>query len=226
MVHSRFKRSSRLIESAAFPSLRVKSDTHTLGMNPSRNVRWNTLLRTVSIMQPMSHPGTFLRRFSRSGRNCFPFEARLGRSFLLGRSFPLNLFAPSFLATSSTSHLFCLHHNQIDLLGSPHSTISKFLLRVLIQLFPSLLINFSITIPAPRPHLSFSFPHHPSSTFPYPQEPKPEPLSFQRQPSPITRQVPLAANSSCPSRTPYHTRLHKTMRSHSYRNTEPKPLTA
>ena len=166
MVHSRFKRSSRLIESAAFPSLRVKSDTHTLGMNPSRNVRWNTLLRTVSIMQPMSHPGTFLRRFSRSGRNCFPFEARLGRSFLLGRSFPLNLFAPSFLATSSTSHLFCLHHNQIDLLGSPHSTISKFLLLVLIQLFPSLLINFSISIPAPRPHLSFAFPHHPSSTFP------------------------------------------------------------
>lgn len=36
-----------------------------------------------------------------------------------------------------------------------------------------------------------------SSTSPYRQEPKPEPLSFQHQPSHITRQVPLATEQAC-----------------------------
>ena len=43
---------------------------------------------------------------------------------------------------------------------------------------------------APRLHFYFFLPS--SSILPYRQEPKPEPLSFEHQPSPITRQAPMA----------------------------------
>ena len=182
--------------------------------------------RNSTTMHPMTLASRLLRCSSRSSRDFFPFEARRDRSFLPGRSFPLNLLAPSSLAASSTSHLFCLHHNQINpwqlaldnkfisaprphpnfpsLINNFHTSMSPFLLLILTLLSPSLIISFATSPGTQAGAALFSasaFAHRKTTSF-------------------GDRAGMLA------SRTPYRTHLQKTVRSHSFRNTKPKPLTA
>ena len=76
----------------------------------------------------MAHPAILLRRFSSSSHESLHLKP--------------GLVAPSFLHPSSTSHLVCLHHNQIQLLGSPHSRINSCSLRVFTFTFSFLLHQF------------------------------------------------------------------------------------
>ena len=157
-----------MIDHAAFPASRfkVKSDSRILGMNLNRNHDEIACSEAAPFMHPMARSSRLLCGFSRSSCSRLASGARLGRAFLL--SLLTCSLLPSFAHQASATSFFVY----ITIKSTPWQ--------------PALDNKFLFL--SPRPHLTL-----PSLTINFAisrQESKPEPLSFQHQPSPITRQVP------------------------------------
>ena len=101
---------------------------------PRPQVQRQTLLASNTIQTSNGLSLMLFRRCSSTTRDHIAFETRFDRFT------SSNLVAPSLFVALSTSHVFCLHPQSNELLGSPHSRINSF--------FP------------PRLHFTFSSPRH------------------------------------------------------------------